>query len=210
MQITHLGHACVLVEAAGSRVLFDPGNFTDAWRTLTGLDAIVVTHQHPDHYDTEHVPALLAANPEALLLLEPELCTRANRGEPFASGEQRQIGDLTLTAVGGRHAIIHRDIPGIGNVGVVLEGEGKRFFHPGDSLDTAPEDIDVVAVPAYGPWAAMKETIDFVRAVGAEHGFCIHEGLLNERGWKLGFDRFSEMSDTRFHDLRDGKPFELA
>ena len=42
MQITHLGHAAVLLEAAGLRVLFDPGNFSDEWHGLTDLDAIPV------------------------------------------------------------------------------------------------------------------------------------------------------------------------
>ena len=49
--------------------------------------------------------------------------------------------------------------------------EGQpTLFHPGDSFDTVPDGIDIIAVPAYGPWAAMKETIDFVRAVGALEG----------------------------------------
>lgn len=209
MLITHLGHSCVLVEAAGTRVLFDPGNFSDAWHQVVDLDAIVVTHQHPDHFDTEKAPGLIAANPGARVLMEPSVYEKTNRGESLPAGREVEVGSVKLIGVGGLHAVIHADIPRIGNVGVVLEADGKRFFHPGDSLDTAPEDIDVLAVPAYGPWAAMKETIDFVRSVGAPHAFCIHEGLLNERGWKLGFDRFSEMSQTRFHDLRNGEPVEL-
>lgn len=53
----------------------------------------------------------------------------------------------------------------------------------------------------------MKETVDFARSVGARHGFLIHEGLLNERGWQLSFDRHQEMVSTTFHDLRDGQPW---
>ena len=47
------------------------------------------------------------------------------------------------------------------------------------------QGVDLLAMPAYGPWAAMKETIDFVRAVGALEGFPIHGELLNERGHNL-------------------------
>ena len=32
MQITHLGHSCVLLETAGQRILVDPGDFSTAWR----------------------------------------------------------------------------------------------------------------------------------------------------------------------------------
>lgn len=209
MQITHLGHSCVLVEQGDARVLLDPGNFSDAWHGLTGLSAVVVTHQHPDHLDPDHVPALLEASPDALVLVEPEAHTTSGLGEAFAAGDQRDVGGLRLSAVGGRHAVIHADLGRIGNVGVLVSGDGTTLFHPGDALDTAPEGVDVLAIPAYGPWAAMKETIDFVRAVGAPRGFPIHEQLLAERGWELCMTRFNELTDTEVLDLRDGTPHEF-
>lgn len=205
MQLTHLGHSAVLVEAAGVRVLLDPGNFSNQWHGLTDLDAILVTHLHPDHYDPDHVPALIAANPQARVVVEPGvLATYApDRAEPITADTRVEFGALTVHAVGGLHAVIHVDIPRIGNVGLVVSAEGEpTFFHPGDSLATIPAGIDVVGVPAYGPWAAMKETVDFVRAVGASHGFCIHDGLLNERGWALSYNRVNEMTDTALVDLR--------
>ncbi|MDR0283617.1 MAG: MBL fold metallo-hydrolase, partial [Propionibacteriaceae bacterium] len=87
--------------------------------------------------------------------------------------------------------------------------DGAVFFHPGDCLDTVPEGVDLVAVPAHGPWCAMKETIDFVRALGAPQGFLIHDGLINERGWALTFARLNEMTGTRFTDRRGGDPVVL-
>lgn len=210
MQITHLGHACVLVESAGTRVLLDPGNFTDDWHGVERLDAIIATHQHPDHFDPEHVPALVAANPAAVVLLEAELAERAGvEATPLHPGDEVGVGGLTVRAVGGRHAIIHPDIPGVGNVGVLLSAPGEpTFFHPGDALDQTPEGVDVVAVPAHGPWAAMKEHIDFIRALGAGHGFMVHDGLLSERGLGLAWNRYREMTSTEFDDLRDHQPRE--
>jgi hypothetical protein len=86
---------------------------------------------------------------------------------------------------------------------VVISAEGEpTFFHPGDSLADAPAGVDVLAVPAYGPWAAMKETVDFAREVAAPQGFAIHDGLLNERGWSLVFNRISDMTPCQLVDLR--------
>ena len=51
MQLTHLGHSAVLVQTDGARILIDPGNFSDAWHGLTDLDAVLVTHRHPDHLE---------------------------------------------------------------------------------------------------------------------------------------------------------------
>ena len=218
MRITHLGHAAVLAETDDARILIDPGNLADAWHNLTDLDGVLVTHQHPDHLDPDHVGALLAANPAATVLVEPSILQQIADGRipelpratAFSPDEQTVIGDVLITGVGGQHAVIHRDIPRIGNVGYVLRSAGQpTFFHPGDAYDTAPQGIDVLAMPAYGPWAAMKETIDFVRAVGALEGFPIHGELLNERGHNLVMSRIDEMTSTRLIDLRGGATHEF-
>lgn len=211
MKISHLGHAAVLVETERTRILIDPGNLEPAWHGLTDLNAVLVTHVHPDHLDPGAVADLLAANPDTPVYVEPSI---TEAGLPFAdrltalpAGTTVRIGEFGVEGVGGEHAVIHRDIPRIGNVGMVLRADGEpTLFHPGDSYATAPEGVDILAVPAYGPWAAMKETIDFVRAVGAPHGFPIHDELLNDRGRALVAGRIPELTDTVLADLRDHRP----
>jgi L-ascorbate metabolism protein UlaG (beta-lactamase superfamily) len=213
MQITHLGHSAVLVEVDGKRILIDPGNFSDEWHGLTDLDVILVTHLHPDHVDPAYAPALVAANPQARVLVEPGVLDAVplERAEPITADTSVDLGGVTVAAVGGLHAVIHRDIPRIGNVGMVISAEGEpTFFHPGDSLAAMPSGVDVLAVPAYGPWAAMKETVDFARDVAAPQGFPIHDGLLNERGWNLVFNRITEMTPCKLVDLRGKSPWTPA
>ena len=72
MHVTHLGHSCVLIDHDGTRVLFDPGNLSSGFDGLTGLDAILITHQHPDHADPAALPALVAANPDAVRYADPQ------------------------------------------------------------------------------------------------------------------------------------------
>jgi L-ascorbate metabolism protein UlaG (beta-lactamase superfamily) len=210
MLITHLGHAAVLVETGQSRILIDPGNLSNSWHGVSDLDAVLITHQHPDHLDPQELPRLLAANPGAKVYPEssiPDALAEVDLGpaHPVSAGDEVKIGDVIVSVVGGVHAEIHRDIPRIGNVGFVLRAQGEpTLFHPGDSYATAAEGVDILAMPAYGPWAAMKETVDFVRAVGALEGFPIHDELLNDRGRALVFGRINDLTSTRLVDLRGG------
>jgi L-ascorbate metabolism protein UlaG (beta-lactamase superfamily) len=190
MQITHLGHSCVLVESERARLLVDPGGFTQGWEEVRDLDAVLVTHEHADHLDRDRLPALLSGNTRARLITEPGVAgkltgTVAREVEPLEAGASTKVGAVSVTATGGRHAVIHTDIPRVGNVGYLISGGGVVLYHPGDMLEAVPDGIDVLAVPLSAPWQAVRETVEFVRAVGAPTAFPIHDAILSTTGRAL-------------------------
>ena len=54
MRITKFGHSCIRLEHDGKVVVVDPGMFTDP-EAVDGADAVVITHEHPDHYLPDHL-----------------------------------------------------------------------------------------------------------------------------------------------------------
>ncbi|MFN2399627.1 MAG: MBL fold metallo-hydrolase [Gemmatimonadaceae bacterium] len=120
--ITYVGHATLLVELGGVRLVTDP-NFDAklgwllprvsapgiAIRDLPVLDALLLTHAHADHLSFAALDALPRDIP---LLCPPAVARWLNRrgyrhAEAIAPGETRQIGQgeraLTITAAAAKH-----------------------------------------------------------------------------------------------------------
>jgi L-ascorbate metabolism protein UlaG (beta-lactamase superfamily) len=204
MRITRFGHAAVLVEAADTRILIDPGSFSlDATFDLEGLDVIVVTHQHPDHIDPTRGPRLIERNPDALLLCDPETASVLEFGAWLEHGDEVETGikGITLRGVGAEHAVIVPELPRIANVGVLVGAEGEpTLFHPGDSYAHAPGGVDVLALPLSAPWGKVSETVDFVQRVSPATLFPIHDRTISDLAYGVYWghvSNFGGVEDVR-------------
>jgi len=194
MQLTHFGHSCVLADFGHTTVLFDPGTFSHGFEGITGLSAIVITHQHPDHVDEARLPALLDGKTTAQLDVP---CTAVHVGDELS------VGELTVRALGGRHAVIHPEIPVIDNISYLI-GDGEhpaRFMHPGDALFVPDEPVDVLATPAAAPWMKISEAVDYLRAVAPARAVPIHQAVIAPDARGIYYGRLSEMTSTDFQVL---------
>ncbi len=180
MRITHFGHACTLVETPSARLLIDPGTFSTDFEGLRELDAVLVTHQHPDHLDTERLPGLVNANPGARLVADPAsasaLVDSGLDAETVRPGDALDLAGAAVNVVGGEHAVIHPDIPTIANTGYVIDH--GAFYHPGDAFHVPEQAVDVLALPTGAPWLKLSEAVDFLRAVAPRATVPIHEAVL--------------------------------
>jgi L-ascorbate metabolism protein UlaG (beta-lactamase superfamily) len=216
MRITHLGHACLLVELSDARILIDPGTFSPDAQEQRNLDAVLVTHQHPDHLDVERLPALLEANAGARLVTDPETAKQLQdegiEATALQAGDDVQVKAATVTGVGEMHALIHDDITLIHNTGMRLVAEGEpTFFHPGDALDADPGPVDVLAFPLSAPWARSRDMTGFLRRLAAPHAIPVHDALLSEVGRALYLMQAGNLgaSTTEIHDLAGGRSEEF-
>lgn len=208
MRVTHLGHSCLLVELAEVRILIDPGTFSSGFEDLRDLDAVVVTHQHPDHLDQDRIAPLLAANRQAAVYADPESAQIIDGPNTdvvtLVAGERQQVGAATLTPVGAQHAVIHAGVPRCTNVGVVLSADGEpTLYHPGDAYDGEPGDVDILAMPVSAPWAKVSESIEAVRRIAPRGIIPIHDALLTAPGRSMYLGHISRFGgdDLTVHDL---------
>ncbi|MFC6091388.1 MBL fold metallo-hydrolase [Saccharothrix lopnurensis] len=172
MHIVHFGHSCLLVGTGGARLLFDPGTFSSGFEQVTGLDAILVTHEHLDHLDADRLPGLRAANPGAPLFAPFDL----DGATRVAPGDVLEVAGSTVHVLDAPHEVIHRDLPVPANVGYLVDH--GAFYHPGDSLTVPAQRVDVLALPTAAPWMKVSDAADFLAAVSPRRAVPVHEALL--------------------------------
>jgi L-ascorbate metabolism protein UlaG (beta-lactamase superfamily) len=194
MRLTKLGHACVRLEKDGSALVIDPGVWSGAAAALSGASAVLVTHEHPDHLDSDAVRAALGGDAGLELwaneAVAGQFADAGPRVHTVSHGDTFTAAGFDVHVYGRDHAPVHRDIPIVANTGFAVDGE---VFHPGDSF-TVPEDrVPTLLLPGSGPWLKTSEMIDYAREVAPERAYAIHEGLLNARGLGL-LDRMLQVA----------------
>jgi len=179
MRITHYGHACLLVEIDGARILFDPGTLSGGFEALTGLDAILITHDHDDHLDREALDALAAANPGAAIVADTGSAAALEHlgVRSVTAGDRLDVAGVSIEVLGGAHAFVYHDIPSSPNA-AYLVGDGA-FLHGGDSYELPGCPVDVLAVPISGPWVKLGESIGYASAVAPRIAIPMHEAALS-------------------------------
>lgn len=186
MDLVKHGHACVVIAEDDRRIVIDPGVFTDP-AALTGADAVLITHEHPDHFEPGRLRAALEAAPSTEVWTNRSVAAAleglGSRVHVVGHGDAVQVAGFEVRVHGEHHAVIHPEIPVIGNVGfLVAGGDAGQVFHPGDALTVPDEPVRTLLLPVHAPWSKVAEVIDYVRAVGADQAYAVHDGLLNDAG----------------------------
>jgi L-ascorbate metabolism protein UlaG (beta-lactamase superfamily) len=192
VQLTKHGHACVVLSDEDRRLVVDPGAWTadDAW---AGASALLITHEHADHFVPDKVRAALDADPALELWTNSSVAEQlggaGSRVHVVGPGDTFTAAGFDVSVHGEWHAVIHPDIPRVRNVGFLVDG---TVFHPGDALTVPEIDVPTLLLPAHAPWSKVSELIDYLRAVQAGRALAVHDGLLNDTGLGLLAGLFGE------------------
>ena len=202
MQITKFGQCCLLIELAGKRILTDPGRFSVAQNEVTGLDLILITHEHADHLHSESLQAILKNNPAAAVVTNEgvgKILTELGlRYEVLVEAEPTERCGVTLEAFDGKHAEIFAAYGQVQNTGYFI---AEQLFYPGDSYIEPGKPVPVLALPVAGPWCKSAESIAYAVRVKPDAAFPVHDAVLNDEGLALTHGLFKLQLQTQGIDF---------
>jgi L-ascorbate metabolism protein UlaG (beta-lactamase superfamily) len=211
MELTKHTHATVVLTQDGSTLVIDPGAYTPNSKDLVaGATAVLITHDHPDHFDAGILDAALAAQPE-LRVYAPKnvadaLKSTDGRVVAVSAGDTFQAAGFDVAVFGENHAVIHTDLPLMSNVAYLV---GGKVYHPGDSYFAPGVPVDTLLVPTSGPWAKLGEGVDFVRAVAPKRSVQIHDLMLSDVG-RASFGEFiGNLSGVPLLTLQPGETISV-
>lgn len=213
MQLTKYTHSCVRLDDNGRSLVIDPGVFSEVDTALAGADAVLITHEHPDHLDVNALQDVARSRPSLRIWCPESVREQLNilgeRVSVVASEEVFQAGGFGVRAFGGQHALIHGSVPVVANLAFLVEGS---VFHPGDSFTVPEVEVETLLLPIHAPWSKTGDVLDFMTSVRAPRVHQIHDGLLNERGLELvegHLNRVAKRYAIRYEHLTNGQAVVL-
>ncbi len=190
MKLTKFEHSCLIIEVSGSRLIIDPGVFTMPLGDIGDVVAVVITHEHGDHWTPDQLQRIIDRNPDVKIYGPAGVVAAAKDFtiEKVAGGDVIEIEPFNLKFFGEKHAVIHESIPIIDNVGVLVNDE---LYYPGDSFTLPGVTVGTLAAPAGAPWMKIGESMDFVLAIKPKRAIPVHEMVLSVAGKGMTNDRLS-------------------
>ena len=154
-----LGQAGFVVRAGATTALIDP--FLAPWNgrlyesalppsRAEGVDLVLVTHEHVDHFDASSAPAIAAASPGAVFVVPSPIAdmvteagVAADRVVGVQPGDDLEVAGLRIRPVPAMHGVTMDDAYGFGQelsggltrfLGFVIDAGGVRLYHAGDTI----------------------------------------------------------------------------
>lgn len=206
MKLTKKSHACVRLDKEGRTLVIDPGAFSEEDAAL-GADAILITHEHPDHFDEFRLRAAMEDNPTAEIWTLGSVAERITAAFPgrvhtVGHGDTFTAAGFDVQVHGELHAVIHPDLPRVTNVGYLIDG--GAVFHPGDAFTVPDRPVETLLVPVMAPWNKISEVIDYVREVAPRRAYDVHDALLTDLALPIYDGHLGRLGGTDHQRLAPG------
>jgi len=177
-----LGQAGFIVKGSGTTALIDPFLSPHEGRryesglppeACTGVDLVLCTHEHIDHFDADSAPAIARVSPGAIFVVPaPIVDLVAEAGVPrerilgVQPDDPVEVAGIVVRAVPAMHGVTMEDAYGFGEalsgglvrfLGYVADTDGVRLCHAGDTIHypgmesrLRDMNVDVAMLPING------------------------------------------------------------
>lgn len=179
MNIKKLKHCCMLIDVGRTRIITDPGIYSlEEHDKVKHADIVLITHEHPDHFHIESLKALIKRAPDISVISNDAvgemLAKEGVKHSVMKHRDKIELKGVALEAYGEKHALMHKTIPQVSNVGFFI---ADKLFYPGDALTDPNRPVDVLALPVAGPWVKISEAIDYALALKPRLAFPVHDAI---------------------------------
>ena len=174
--IEWLGHASFRI--CGEKVIY-----IDPWQISGGpsADVILVTHGHRDHLSLEDIAKI--RTPETAVVCAA-CCADELQGEVHAvkAGDVVEVAGLRIEVAPAYNINKPNHPMEAGHVGYIIEAEGRRVYHAGDT-DLIPEmdeiRCDVALLPMGGTYTMdAQEAAEALKRIGPKVAIPMHWGRI--------------------------------
>lgn len=184
LTITFIGHASLKFVFEGKNIYVDPFSKVADYSQLPKADFVLITHDHPDHFDTIALEKVRSAKTK--FIVNEATAPRVPGGIVMQNGEMQTADGITIEAVPAYNIIHKRDKrepfhpKGVGN-GYVLTFGDKRVYIAGDT-ENIPEmqelkNIEIAFLPMNLPYTMTPEmTADAAKKVRPRILYPYHYG----------------------------------
>lgn len=210
MRISKYEHALLVVEQAAAQLVIDPGSYSNL-PELQNVVAVVFTHLHDDHTSLEHAQTISRNFPAVKMFGTQEVVEKLTglNVQAVHHGDHYEVGPFQIDFYGDLHQVIHRSIPLVQNVGVMIN---SRLYYPGDSYTFPEQSVEILACPTSAPWLRISDVIDFLDLIRPKKCFATHNALLSEQGHALQNNRVQQIVEKHggeFRYLNVGESWQL-
>lgn len=209
-------HSCTLIEENGKRLLIDPGDFVFregkiSPKDLGGVDVILFTHGHADHFSPEALKIILKSKPAVVLAHEEIAKVLTQEGisyDTISAGEKKIVQGFQIEAFGAPHGP-STTVPAPFNMAYKID---NKVLHPGDCITLEGVTAPVLALPVVGSWMRVVDAIEFAKRVKPQKVIPIHDVFIKESFIELFYESYEKrLAEASIDFIRTelGKEIEI-
>jgi L-ascorbate metabolism protein UlaG (beta-lactamase superfamily) len=210
MKISKHVHSCLVFEKEGFKLLIDPGKFSFAEELVSPEDfadvnAVIITHNHPDHLDKEHLQAILKLSRATIYTnaqVQNELQQAGIESKLLPLGDST-IGPFALHTMSVQHEAL-LDNPAPEMTAFVID---SKVLHPVDSFEDSLlqfQGIPLLLLPVMAPFTTELRIAAFADAIEPKQILPVHDGFAKLFFVKQRYQNYQQHFEKQgilFHQL---------